>query len=157
VHIVAEAAHSAEQVPAPSHTWMGSQTVPQAPQLFLSVSVLTQTPPHISMPGTFSGQMHSPPSQTDGEAHTLPQPPQFSRSIRGSTHAAPHLISPGWQPELSASSISSGASGASDPSGGVTGPDPNMSQPAKKRRATMTRDAVWEGCLMSAPWMSHPY
>jgi hypothetical protein len=51
------------------------QTVPHAPQLFLSVDVFTQRPEQSV--GAVVGQMQLPPEQCFPPVHTLPQPLQF--------------------------------------------------------------------------------
>ncbi len=67
----------------------GPQLVPQAPQLRGSVSVSTQSAPHIVRPpGQDAWQV--PPAQSSPLAHAVPQAPQFIASVLVSTQLAPH-------------------------------------------------------------------
>jgi hypothetical protein len=54
-----------------------AQTFPQMPQLFASVSVLTQTPPQILTKGLGSAQWQLPETQPAPLPQTLPHAPQF--------------------------------------------------------------------------------
>jgi len=68
--------------------------VPQAPQLPLSVCVLTQTPgivPHLVLVGAGHAPQ-TPAVHVAPVAHAVPQPPQFAGSVIVLTHAPPHTV-----------------------------------------------------------------
>jgi hypothetical protein len=63
--------------------------VPHAPQLFGSVTVVTQTPPHIVCPMPHEPP-HVPRLQTSPAAHAFPHEPQLPFDESKSTHVEPH-------------------------------------------------------------------
>lgn len=68
----------------PKQASPAGQTVPQAPQLRLSLLVTVQTPPQLVEPET-QVTPHLPPEQTSPVGQTVPQVPQFWLSVCGDT------------------------------------------------------------------------
>ena len=68
--------------------------MPQAPQLFPSVCVLTQAPEQLTRPDSHTVR-HVPLVQTPPARHALPQPPQLRGSLRMSTQSIPQSVWPG--------------------------------------------------------------
>jgi hypothetical protein len=77
-----------EQDEVPGHT------VPQAPQLLLSVAVFTHAPPHEVVP---AGQAQAPAAQLVPPVQALPQAPQLALSVDVSTQAPPQAVVPAGQ------------------------------------------------------------
>jgi hypothetical protein len=79
----------------PSQTSPAAQAVPQAPQFFGSVPVLTHAAdaasPHFSS-GALQKSEQLPLSQTSPEPHALPHAPQFSRSLAVSMQVVPQAV-----------------------------------------------------------------
>ena len=63
-----------------AQSWPVGQAIPQPPQLFRSVLVLTQTPAHAVCPGGHE-ITHTPAVHTWPPAHALPHIPQCARSV----------------------------------------------------------------------------
>ncbi|HVS06648.1 MAG TPA: hypothetical protein VHK65_10850 [Candidatus Dormibacteraeota bacterium] len=76
------------QVPA-THCWPPVQAWPQAPQLALSVWLLTQVPAHISWP---LGQAQAPFTQVWPLGQAWPQLPQLAASIWVLTHVPLQVV-----------------------------------------------------------------
>jgi hypothetical protein len=66
-------------------------TVPQAPQLTLSVFVLTQAPVQAVWPAA-QVALHFPLEQTSPPAHAVPQAPQLVGSDASVEQTSPHLV-----------------------------------------------------------------
>jgi hypothetical protein len=74
---------------------MPGQTVPQVPQLLVSLVVSTQLAPQ-RMKGAVHWKSHEPPLQTDlpfvGAEHTVPHLPQLEVALEVSTHEPLQLV-----------------------------------------------------------------
>ena len=68
------------------------QTVPHAPQLALSLLILTQTGATVPQETVPSGQPHLPSSQTWPAGQMVPQLPQLALSLSRLTHTVPHSV-----------------------------------------------------------------
>jgi hypothetical protein len=87
VHVVVgSVAH--EQLPL-AQVCSSGHVVPQAPQLTLSVSRLTQVPPHRVSP---VGQPHTLPVHTSPPVQAVPQAPQSLASFVRLTHIAGEVV-----------------------------------------------------------------
>jgi len=76
----------------------GGQTMPQSPQLSMSVFTSTQAPAQGNLPGGHS-IAQVPALQTSAGRHSLKHSPQWLWSELTSTHSPPHFTSPGRQPD----------------------------------------------------------
>jgi hypothetical protein len=74
--------------------------LPQAPQFWLSVWILTQVPPQFVSPA-WQLSPHVPPEQTLPAGHTFPQAPQFALSVSIFAQVPPQFVWPAphvvWQ------------------------------------------------------------
>ena len=72
------------------HTRPVGHTLPHAPQLLLSVFVLTQFVPQLRVP---VGHVQTPAAQPEGSGHARPQAPQLRGSVPVSTQTPVHDVS----------------------------------------------------------------
>jgi hypothetical protein len=80
-------------------------TVPQTPQLALSVCRSTQDTPHAASPAPHVS-WHMPATHCWLPAHCTPQPPQLFGSVCVFAHPAPHADSPAGQLQAPAEQLS---------------------------------------------------
>lgn len=82
-------------------------SLPQPPQLALSVLVLVHVVPHTVRP---VAHVHTPLTQVSAPVHAFPHVPQFALSVAVLVHPALHDVSPVGQASLASGPDSAGAS-----------------------------------------------